>query len=834
MENIKLQRNYTSLITFTMLFAFLIPGIVHSQTTTTIPTGSFIINMGITPQTIGNGLKPYGMVYDLIVNHSVTIIWSIEPSKVKDGIDFSHNGIDYKGGTFVIPANFRTPTVNTRITFWQGQGVVGATTVSPVTIPLYRTYNLQSAPRWTLDKKNGSIAATYFVNAGIPASAHGGSSSSGWKDPAELDCCDDLFVMPHADPIWSTHARLLSWNDECKGGIWAACHAPSALENMVNPLNRSQQTNFLTVKDPAWVGASGNYTLSNALILWGSHSNGTPPYTYRLPADPVAQFMGIIDAATQNGSEQIFMPRQGIVSNASTYSASAVSRWNPNAQVLVYDPTQANVTNPNLTDFRNVASVMVYGRGFDDENRGYVMYEAGHTHSKSTASANVAAQRAFFNFGFLVANDKAPLADVSSIPAIMTSGSSTLLSITVEGGSPPYTISWTSSCGGSFSPNNSSSLSTTFTAPVVGVNTPCNIKVSITDLCGRVSNISTPVVIQACNLTFNNTVTPVACFGQNNGSISMGITGSSGPFNWNWSRVSPAGTGMGTGTTISGLSVGTYNVTVSDSGGCSGTFTQLITQPNVLTVSATPTNYQCFGNTGSINLTVNGGNPGYTYNWADLTPPPAEPKDRTGLTAGSYSVTVTDTKGCVASTNTTVTGPLTPLSIIVTSKTDVTCNGANNGTISTSVSGGTPGYTYSWNDGNTNPNRTALSPGTYSLTVTDANGCFDVIIETINQPPVLTLSVTKVDPTCPPGANPPVNNDGSIDLTVNGGTPGYTYNWSTMDGSGLINGNEDQSGLTAGTYSVTVTDANGCQATISTTLTSTKNYPVTPTGINNN
>src|SRR6478736_6459835 len=90
----------------------------------TIPTGSFIINMGVTPQTIGNGLKPYGLIYDLVKNDGVPIKWVINPGKVKDGIDFSHNGIDYRGGTFIIPAPYRTSAVNAKITTYQGMGVI--------------------------------------------------------------------------------------------------------------------------------------------------------------------------------------------------------------------------------------------------------------------------------------------------------------------------------------------------------------------------------------------------------------------------------------------------------------------------------------------------------------------------------------------------------------------------------------------------------------------------------------------------------------------------------------------------------------------------------------
>src|SRR6478672_5689184 len=154
------------------------------QTSETIKAGSYIINMGVVPQTIGNGLKPYGLVYDLLKTYKIPVKWVINQSKVKDGIDFTHNGINYSGGTFIVPYEYRTPAVNTTIASWESLGVIGQTSVSDFTTTVYRTFH--HPPIWTLDKANGSIAATYFNNSGIPSSAYGGSSSSSWKDPSQL------------------------------------------------------------------------------------------------------------------------------------------------------------------------------------------------------------------------------------------------------------------------------------------------------------------------------------------------------------------------------------------------------------------------------------------------------------------------------------------------------------------------------------------------------------------------------------------------------------------------------------------------------------------------
>jgi len=446
----------------------------------TMSAGAFIVNMGSSSPTIGNSILPYGLIYDLIRNHSVPVRWVISQTKAKDGIDFSYGGTDFKGGTFIIPSESRSSAVNAKITSWVNRGVVGVTSTAEVTVQYALV--LSSFPTWTINSQNADIAVTYLDRAGINLASF--PNSYNLNSSASLGACNDLFIMPHAEPTWTEHNNLLAWNQQYKGSLWAACHAASAIENLVNPSNKSQQMNFLTQKD-ATVSlttlSNTHYANSNSLLLWDNHTkDATPPYVHRLPNDPIAQYMGTTDAAQDGGSEQIYVPRQ----------TGGVARWNAGVGLIAYDPEQADVSSLK-PDLSNAAAAIVYGRGFDDPNRGWVMYEGGHDHD-GTEAANIAAMRAFFNFSFFVAKDKSP--------AISTSGAttnrrwienSTNNAFEVSAQSPvgaTFTYQWSSNAGGTFS--NPTGASTMFSAPDVEENTPAIITCSITDGCGRVSFIS--------------------------------------------------------------------------------------------------------------------------------------------------------------------------------------------------------------------------------------------------------------------------------------------------------------------------------------------------------
>lgn len=408
-----------------------------------IPSGSFIINMGVVPQTYANGLKPWGLVYDLIKNHRVQVKWIINPAKLKDGTDFTYNGTNFKGGTFIIPQKYRTAAVNARITYWQSQGVVGVTTTSSFDIDVSQT--LKYTPRWTFDFQNGNIALNYLENAGIPTSLYP------MKDPAQLNNCDDLFVMPHADPTWITHNNLLYWNRDTRGWLWYGCHAGSVVENLENPANPGERMNFLT---------------TTGLIDFSEHDDPTPPYSYRNPTDPEMQFMGTVDQAQDNGSEQVFLPKLG-------------GGWRPGARVSVWDDSNAEVPVNSPGD----AAIIAYGRAFDDITKGKVMFQAGHNFDKGNADA-VAAQRAFFNFSFLSVADKEVVGTVVGPITMVPHGTYTYtLTLPSQLNPANYTYHWTSNCGGTFS--DPFATTTSFTAGSFLNCSNCTIMVTITDDCGR-------------------------------------------------------------------------------------------------------------------------------------------------------------------------------------------------------------------------------------------------------------------------------------------------------------------------------------------------------------
>ena len=330
------------------------------------------------------------------------------------------------------------------------------------------------------------------------------------------------------------------------------------------------------------------------------------------------------------------------------------------------------------------------------------------------------------------------------------------------------------------------------------------------------------------------TTTPVAvkCPGGSDGAINASVSGGTPGYTYSWTA-SAGGTipsGQATNMNLNNLIAGTYNLTVTDSKGCTATTSQSITQPAAIAITPSVTSVGCFGdNTGAIALTIAGGTAPYTYLWNDGN----TSKDRTGLAPGTYSVTLTDTNGCkITQSGISITQPAAALALSET-HTNILLTGSSTGAINLTVTGGTSPYTYAWTGAGVvvaSEDQTGLAAGVYSVTVTDARGCVASLSVTLTEPPAMLLSTVLTNPTCPPGAQQNANT-GAIDLSVSGGNPGYTYDWSDIGTPGVFTDPQDRTSIPAGTYTVVVRDANGNTQTVTVTLINLNPNPATPTSI---
>lgn len=242
-------------------------------------------------------------------------------------------------------------------------------------------------------------------------------------------------------------------------------------------------------------------------------------------------------------------------------------------------------------------------------------------------------------------------------------------------------------------------------------------------------------------------------------------------------------------------------------------------------IEANASDVSCFGlNDGSITLTnTQSSTDSYAWSSIDGYGLITSNADQTGLSAGTYSVTITDTNGCSISRSMTLLEPTEILRTIAVSSysggVNISCNGLSDATIDFDVTGGVPNYSYSWSTTNgsglspASEDQSGLSAGTYFITATDSTGCF--VTDTIALVEPALLNVSSALSTFPSADNISCHglSDGSIDLTITGGVPGYLFEWNTVDGSGLISTDEDQTGLSAGTYTVITEDDNGCNMT---------------------
>ena len=385
-------------------------------------------------------------------------------------------------------------------------------------------------------------------------------------------------------------------------------------------------------------------------------------------------------------------------------------------------------------------------------------------------------------FGYLTGARWAPtyiLQATSTRTDPTCAGNNGTITTNVTGGMPPYSYLWSN---GATTPN--------LTGLAAGY-----YSVVVTDATGATAQcfetLSAFLRIEALIIQ----VTGVRCSGDATGSVTLQkVGGGSGNYTFLWSNGA-------TTQNLSGVPAGTYTLTITDSNGCTGTASATVPAAVSLLTTATRTDVGCGGSaTGSISLAVSGGASPYLFRWSNG----ATTQNLSGLMAGTYTVTVTDASGCTSTAGATILEPAA-LRLSVASPRP-SCFGGSTGGVGAAVSGGTSPYTYLWSNGATTASLTGVAGGAYSVTVTDARGCTATGSATVTESTQITALASKTDATCYDARN------GTITLAVSGGMAPLAYMWS--------NGATTQnlSGLAPGTYTVAVTDANGCTATSSTSL----------------
>ncbi|HIO73579.1 MAG TPA: hypothetical protein EYN38_10800, partial [Flavobacteriales bacterium] len=348
------------------------------------------------------------------------------------------------------------------------------------------------------------------------------------------------------------------------------------------------------------------------------------------------------------------------------------------------------------------------------------------------------------------------------------SGSASVL--TVNGGAPPYAYEW-----------GLGQTTVAITNLTAGIYT-----VTVYDAFSCQGTSSVTLIEPAQPLLISTTATDASACLVNDGTATAIPTGGTASYMYSWDDPGLQNTAQAVG-----LAAGVYTVTVTDNNGCISIETVIVSGPGGLSVSTTSTAVRCNGESNGLATAIgNGGVLPYAYQWNNGQ----TTSTAINLTPNTYFVTLTDNVGCTAFGSITVTEP-SPL-VLTTSHIDwVVCADQNQGTVTVSVTGGTPSYAYLWNTSPSQSTATTgvLGPGTYTVTVTDDNGCIETASETLNNIPIMSLSTSPAGPYC------------IGDVVTITATAGDSYLWSP--------GGEMTQSITVtsdGPYCVQITNPNNC------------------------
>ncbi|MGD0341377.1 MAG: gliding motility-associated C-terminal domain-containing protein, partial [Bacteroidales bacterium] len=532
---------------------------------------------------------------------------------------------------------------------------------------------------------------------------------------------------------------------------------------------------------------TGSTAITNVACFGGSTgaidltvTDGTAPYTFVwsntattediIGLTPGTYTVIITDANLCTASASATVTAPAVI----TGSASVTTAILCNGGTATVTLTGAGGTAPLSYTFNGVTNATGVFSGIP----------AGAAYAWSITDANACTPAT----GTLAVTEPAVITGSASVTtAILCNGGTATVTLTGAGGTAPlsYTFNGVTNATGVF---NGIPAGAAYAWSITDANTctPVTGTQAVTE-----PTLLTVSVASQINVTVN---------GGNDGSVTVAGSGGTAPYTYNINGGAYQASG-----TFSTLTAGLYTVTVQDANICtSSPINVTITQPAAaLSGSAIQTNVLCFGaSTGSITATGTGGLTPYEYSLNGGTYQSSG--TFSSLAAGPYTITVRDALLSTFVINITLSQPAAALAI-VTSQTNVLCSGGSTGTATATVSGGTSPYTYSWNSAPVQTTATAsgLKAGSYTVTVTDANGCSATATITITQPVALTAATTKTDVQCNGGST------GTATVTTAGGTAPYTYSWN----SSPVQTAATASGLAAGPYIVTVTDANLCTAT---------------------
>jgi len=559
-----------------------------------------------------------------------------------------------------------------------------------------------------------------------------------------------------------TYTVTVSDNNACTSTVSATITQPSVL------------TVGFTSSNPTCGNSNGSIT--------AIPNGGTSPYTYVWSTGSTLSTISLLNAATY------------------TVTISDI-----NGCTISGNRTLTNQTGP-IVGVNNIQNVSCFGLN----NGGIQINVSGGTAPFTFSWSNGSTNQNLSNvvaatYTVTVSDANACSATVSASitqPALLTAGitktnatcalNNGMATVVPLGGTSPYSFLW-----------NIGSTTNSISALSPGIYT-----VTVTDFNGCTRSSNTNILAITPPSLLLDSALDVSCFSGNDGAIYVSVVNGTAPYSYVWSNAT-------TIQDISNISAGTYTVTVTDANSCTSTLSTVISEPTQIVINTNTIPATCGASNGSASALASGGTSPYTYLWSTGS----TNTSITSLSAGVYTVTITDANACTRSRSVNLVNVGGP-QINITSISNVTCNGGNNGSINISISGGTSPYSFLWSNGLTTQNISSLLAGSYTVTVTDQNTCQASADTVVSEPLPISITLNKINATCG-------SNNGVITANVSGGTNPYNYLWSNGSTFSSI------SGLSSGNYTVTVSDGNACTKTASSNIINTGNPSIFISSLNN-